>query len=70
MKDYFVLFTHSCAESGGGGLVRYDYQLIGCFDSYEEAFEKAKVIGCNPNHCGYEFSIFKMILAGGSDAQE
>lgn len=69
MKEYFVLFTHSCAESGGG-LVMYNYQLIGYFDSYEEAFEEAKVVGCNPNHCGYEFSIFKTIPAGGSDAQE
>lgn len=58
MNEYYALFTHSTAERGGC-LVFHSYKLIGNYKSYNEAKDKAVEIGCNPNHIGYEFSIYK-----------
>lgn len=58
MNNKFVLFTHSTAEVGGG-LELYNYKRIGYFSEYSDALEKAIEIGCNADHIGYEFSVFK-----------
>lgn len=58
MNEYYVLFTHSTAECGGC-LVMHSHNLIGSYESYDGAKAKAVEVGCNPNHIGYEFSIYK-----------
>ena len=53
--EKYHLYTFSL----DGWMRQFNTKFICEFDNYSDALKKAVDIGCNQNHIGYEFQIYK-----------